>query len=125
MTRLKISVVILILLTGTGIFQNHWIEKNCNSLMELSTYAEKLYQNGSYEKSADITNQLQQKWQDFRKKASVFIRDNKLTDLDRLFVRTHYLAENENEELTSELTELYHLLELLKNSETPRITSVF
>ena len=35
------------------------------------------------------------------------------------------IAENESEELSSELTELYHLLELLKNSEIPKWTSVF
>ena len=39
MTRLKISIFIILLLTGTSIFSGAWIDKNCTSLMELSSYA--------------------------------------------------------------------------------------
>lgn len=125
MTRLKISIFIILLLTGTSIFSGAWIDKNCTSLMELSSYAEELFQNGDYEKAADITEQLQQEWEDFRKGASVLVRNNKLTELDRLFARIHHLTEEESDELPSELTELYHLLGLLNNGENPKITSVF
>lgn len=125
MTRLKIGIFIILLLTGTSIFQGWWIDKNCNSLMALTSDAEDFFLNGDSEKATEITEQLQHKWEDFRRGASVFVRNNKLTELDRLFARIHHLTEKESEELPSELTELYHLLELLKNGEIPRVTSVF
>lgn len=125
MTRLKISIIIILVLVGTSIFQGLWINEKCFSLMEQTIQAEDLFRNGDTAKSGEITAELQKKWEGFRVPASVFVRDNKLTELDRLIARVHHLAENESEELPSELTELYHLLELLKNSEIPRATSVF
>ena len=125
MTRLKISLFIISALIGTSIYQGVWISKECVSLMEQTTQAEDFFRSGNAEKSMDITAELQEKWEDFRKEASVFVRNDKLTELDRLVARVHHLAENESEELPSELTELYHLLDLLKNSEIPKWTSVF
>lgn len=125
MTRLKISIFIIAALIGTSIYQGIWVDRGCLSLMEQTAQAEDFFRSGDIGNSVDITAELQEKWEDFRKGASVFVRNNKLTELDRLFARVHHLAENESEELPSELTELYHLLELLKNSEIPRWTSVF
>ena len=125
MTRLKISLFIIAALIGTSIYQGVLVSKECVSLMEQTTQAEEFFRSGNTEKSVDITAELQEKWEDFRKGASVFVRNNKLTELDRLVARVHHLAENESEELASELSELYHLLDLLKNSEIPKWTSVF
>ncbi len=125
MTRLKISIIVILVLVGTSIFQSMWISKSCISLMNQTTQAEDLFRNGDTAKSEELTAELQKQWEKFRVPASVFVRNNKLTELDRLFARVHHLAENESEELPSELTELYHLLELLKNSEIPKVTSVF
>ncbi len=125
MTRLKISIFIILVLVGMSVFQSMWISKSCISLMNQTSQAEDLFRNGNTAKSEEITAELQKKWEKFRVPASVFVRNNKLTELDRLVARVHHLAENESEELPSELTELYHLLELLKNSEIPRVTSIF
>lgn len=125
MTRLKISIFVILVLVGMSVFQSMWISKSCISLMNQTSQAEDLFRNGNTAKSEEITAELQKKWESFRVSASVFVRNNKLTELDRLVARVHHLAENESEELPSELTELYHLLELLKNSEIPRVTSIF
>lgn len=125
MTRLKISIFIILVLVGMSVFQSMWISKSCISLMNQTSQAEDLFRNGNTAKSEEITAELQKKWKKFRVPASVFVRNNKLTELDRLIARVHHLAENESDELPSELTELYHLLELLKNSEIPRVTSIF
>lgn len=125
MTRLKISIFVILVLVGMSVFQSMWISKSCISLMNQTSQAEDLFRNGNTAKSEEITAELQKKWKKFRVPASVFVRNNKLTELDRLIARVHHLAENESDELPSELTELYHLLELLKNSEIPRVTSIF
>lgn len=124
MTRLKISLFIIAALIGTSVYQGNKLNNSCISLMEQTAQAEESFRSGDIGKSVDITDELQEKWEKFRKGASVFVRNNKLTELDRLVARIHHLAENESEELPSELSELYHLLELLKNSEIPQWTSV-
>lgn len=124
MTRLKISIFVILILTGVSIFSCVWIDKKCTSLMELANYAEELYKQGEAEKAIEVTEKLQKKWESFRIGATVFVRDNKLTEVDRLVARVRHLTENESEELLSELTELYHLLDLLKNGEMPKGTSV-
>ncbi len=124
MTRLKVSVFIILVLTGVSVFSSVWIDKECTNLMELSAYAEELYQQGNTDKATEVTKELQEKWEKFRVGATVFIRDNKLTDLDRIVARVRHLTENESEELLSELTELYHLLDLLKDSEIPKGSSL-
>ncbi|MBR3970151.1 MAG: DUF4363 family protein [Ruminococcus sp.] len=125
MTRLKISIVIILLLSAVSIFSGHRINSRCSALMELSSSAEEYFRSGNIEKAAELTEKLQQDWEKFRKEASVLVRNNKLTELDRLFARVHHLTEEESDELPSELTELYHLLDMLKKGETPHFTSVF
>lgn len=125
MTRLKISIIIILLLTAASIFSGYRVNSGCSALMELSSSAEEHFRSGNIEKAAELTEQLQQNWEKFRKEASVLVRNNKLTELDRLFARVHHLTEEESDELPSELTELYHLLDMLKKGEIPRFTSVF
>ena len=44
---------------------------------------------------------------------------------DRLCSRIEHLTENEEDEMAAELSELRHMLEMLKSGETPLVTSVF
>lgn len=125
MTRIKISAGIVCLLIGISIFSGIWINNKCKSLMELSSSAEELFSNDQKEQAIQLTRELETEWEKFRKKAIVLVHNNKLSEIDRLCARVRHLAENDSEELLSELTELKHLLELLKDGEIPKITSVF
>lgn len=117
MTRIKISIGILFLLIIVSIFSGYWINKSCRNLIELSSQAEEFFSQGDIKQTLEITEQLERKWKDFSSKAALFIRSNKLSDIDRLCARISSMAENESEELSVELTEFRHLVNLLRNAE--------
>lgn len=125
MTRIKISTAILCLLIAISIFSGIWINKKCKSLIELSSQAEEFFSSDEKEKAIEVTKRLETEWEDFRSVAAVLIQNNKLSEIDRICARIKHLAENDSEELLSELTELEHILDLLRNGEIPKINSIF
>lgn len=125
MTRIKTSITILCLLIAVSIFSGIWINGKCKSLIELSSQAEEIFSSDEKEKAIEITKRLETEWEDFRSVAAVLIQNNKLSEIDRICARIKHLAENDSEELLSELTELQHILDLLRNGEIPKINSIF
>ena len=67
---------------------------------------------------------LEEDWECFRKIAYILIKSDRLSEIDRISTRISYYAENERDELVPELIELHHILEQLRDSETPKITTV-
>lgn len=125
MTRIKISIAILCILIAVSIFSGIWINKKCRLLIELSSQAEEFFSSNEKEKAVEVTKQLETEWEDFRSGACVLVRNSKLSEIDRICARVKHLAENDSEELLSELTELEHILELLRCGEIPKLTSIF
>lgn len=125
MTRIKISIFIIILLILTSIFSGVWINSRCQSLIELSSQAEDLFSSDEKEKAIEITKKIETEWEDFRAGAAVLLQNNKLSEIDRTCARIKHLAENDSDELLSELTELENMLDLLRNGEIPKINSIF
>ena len=125
MTRIKISIAILCILIAISTFSGIWINGKCKSLMELSSQAEKLFSSDEKEKAIEVTKEIETEWENFRAGACVLVNNNKLADIDRICARVKHLAENDSEELLSELTELEHILDLLRCGEIPKITSIF
>lgn len=125
MTRVKISVTIIAILTAVNIFSGVWVNKRCSSMMDSASYTAELYSQGKYEDAAAQANDLCRDWESFRKGAAVLLHNNKLTEIDRLCARITELAESANDELPAELKEISRLLELLRNGEKPQINSIF
>lgn len=125
MTRIKISTAILCLLIAVSIFSGIWINGKCKSLIELSSQAEEFFSSDEKEKAIEVTKRLETEWEDFRSVAAVLIQNNKLSEIDRICARIKHLTENDSEELLAELTELEHILDLLRNGEIPKINSIF
>lgn len=124
MTRIKISIGILCLLIIMSIFSGIWIDNRCKKIIEsintVSSYAEKK----DIESAKTTVAELEKIWSDFRVKASIIIKNEKLSEIDRISSRISYLLKNKSDELDSELKELKSMIELLKNSEIPILTSV-
>ncbi len=125
MTRIKISAGIILLLILTSIFSGVWINNQCKSIISLSEQTGEIFSDGDKEKAMQIIEQIETKWENFRKTASMLIQNNKLSEIDRICARIKYLAQNDSEELLSELSELKNMLDLLRNGEIPKITSIF
>lgn len=125
MTRTKISIGIIVILILSSIFSGIWINNRCKSMIELSLQAGTLFSEGKKEQSVEVSRQIEADWENFRRYATVLIHNNKLAEIDRICARITHLAENNSEELTSELSELENMLDLLRNGEIPKVTSIF
>ena len=111
MTRIKLSLAILILLFGISFGSQIWIDSKCRSITSVIAQTEELIMNGNQSKAVESAKLLSGEWEDFRKFAGIFVRRNKLTEADRLCARVRSLAENDSEELLAELSELKKLIE--------------
>lgn len=124
MTRVKISVIILLTLFGASIFSCMWINRQCGNLLDGVRTLEELAENKDYSKAQKLAEDMDLQWEKFSSKAAVLIKYDRLTEIGRLFAKTEHLAANESPELLAELHELEHLLALMCRSETPFMTSV-
>lgn len=106
MTRLKISIVIIMLIVGISIFSGKWINGRCGELVGITDTAEEFFLNGETERAAEAAARLDAEWKKFRKGAAIFVHNNKLVELDRLCTRVKLLAENQSDDFIIELEEL-------------------
>lgn len=124
MTRIKISAGILLTLIAASIFSSFWIRSKCDSLLDTIETVIMYSENGDTENAVTAAHKLYDEWNKFRKGASVLVKNDKLSEIDRINARISFLIENGSDELDSEITELKIMIIFLKNGETPVLTSV-
>ena len=125
MTRVKISVGIILILAAVSVFSGIWVNSRCREMMSQTAQATELFLQGSSDEAVEAAQELQKEWESFRSVAAVLLHNDKLSEIDRLCARVTGLADSESEEFVSELTEIDHLLDMLRNGEIPRWNSVF
>lgn len=125
MTRVKISAAILGLLIVISYFSSTWVNHRCDAMLSDIADISRLAEEEMKEETVRRAKELSLEWEDFRTKASVLLKYDKLTETDRICSRIVNLAENDSEELQAELSELGDMLGLLRSGETPVLTSVF
>ncbi len=110
MTRIKLSITILILLFSVCFSSQIWINSKGGYIIDIASRTEEFLINGDKSKAVESAELLNGEWENFRRYAGIFIRRNKLTEIDRLCARVESLAENDSEELLAELAELKKLI---------------
>lgn len=125
MTRVKISVGILAALIAVGIFSCVWASNRCSRLIDSLENIRAAVSDENTEAAADKTEKFMDEWESFRNMASVMVKRDKLSEIDRIRSRIISLMENDSDELQSELSELINMIELLRDREIPVITSIF
>lgn len=122
MTRVKISAAIILLLIGLSVFSSSWVNSRCDVM--IAQLAEMREMTDKGEDARAFAQRINSQWEDFRGKASVLIKYDKIVEIDRLCSRIGELAEKDNAEFVAEISELCDMLEMLKSGETPLLTSV-
>ena len=125
MTRVKISAAIILLLVGISVFSSVWVNKKCDIMLSELTEMSRLSDKGDEAAVKEFAEVLNVQWEDFRSKASVLLKYEKLVEVDRLCSRIGELVGKDDAELEAELSELNDMLEMLKSGETPLLNSVF
>lgn len=124
MTRVRISLGVLLLLVVTSTFTSLWVNRRCGAMLDDINKLGIIAENGYSEELAGLAEKLNEEWESFRSRASVLVKYDKLVEIDRLCSRIVQLSDEDNEEFTAELAELRDMLEMLKSGETPQLSSV-
>lgn len=124
MTRIKISFGILSILIGLSIFFSVWINKKCNCMIDEISDIYQLLENGETSLATQHAEILDNMWNNFRKTATIMIKNNELTNIDCISAGIPYLIKNDNDESYARLIELQHMLTMIKENEVPTITRV-
>ncbi|MDE5619069.1 MAG: DUF4363 family protein [Ruminococcus sp.] len=124
MMRIKISTGILCLLVGVSIFFSIWINNRCSYMLDEISEIYELLDSGDTDKAVSSAKKLDDNWNSFRKKATIMIKNDELTDIDCISSGIPYLIENDSDEAHSRLIELRHMLEMLKGGEIPTLTRI-
>lgn len=124
MTRIKISAVILCALIIASIVSGVWIDSRCERMLGIIGEISRYVDENDTEKASAAAEKLSENWESFRKAASVLVKNDKLSEIDRINARIIFLLQNGSDELESEITELQSMIFLLKTGETPVLTSV-
>lgn len=125
MTRVKISVGIILVLAAVSVFSGIWVNGRCREMMSQTDQAAELFLQGNSDEAEKAAQELQKEWESFRSVAAVLLHNDKLLEIDRLCARATGLADSQSEEFVSELTEIKHLLDILRNGEIPKWNSIF
>ena len=125
MTRVKISAAVLFVLIALSSFAAVWVNRRCDEILRDINRMSAAAETGQTEVLAEGAEELNGKWERFRRRASFLLRYDKLVEADRLCSRITELSDTEDIELRAELAELHDMLEMMKSGETPRLTSVF
>lgn len=124
MTRIKISSGILCVLVGLSVFFAVWINNRCSYMLDEITAICRLLDEGETEQAVKRAEDLDNTWNGFRKKATVMLKNNELTEIDCISSGIPYLIENDNDESYARLMEFQHMLTMLKDGEVPTLTRV-
>lgn len=124
MMRIKISTGILCLLVGLSIFFGIWINSKCSYMLDEISEIYQLLDSGDTDRAISSSKKLDDDWNSFRKKATVMLKNNELTEIDCISSGIPYLISNNSDEAHSRLMEFQHMLEMLKGGETPTLTRI-
>ncbi len=125
MTRVKISICILLFLIGASVFSGVWTYNSCDDMLDsLRSTAERVAV-GDIDGAIEKAEEFSADWEDFRKKANAVVKSDKLSEADRIKSRIVHLIESGSDEIEAEISELISMLELLRDGEIPLITSIF
>lgn len=83
-----------------------------------------LLENGETSLATQHAEILDNMWNNFRKTATIMIKNNELTNIDCISAGIPYLIKNDNDESYARLIELQHMLTMIKENEVPTITRV-
>ncbi len=125
MVRIKISlgiVVAIIVLSVSGIFVLDY--KTDRVLKKLLEETRSYSDEGDNEKALEAADSLEKEWEEYHTYASIFVRNDKITNVQTSMSRLKPLIEKGNDELNAEFENAKSGLEWIIESEIPKLTNI-
>ena len=119
MTRVKISAAILLVLIIISIVSGIWVNKCCNEMIVKTSQIAQQSMNGDIAAAQNAAVMLENDWNSFNNIASVLLRNEKLTEAERIVSRIRLMTEFDEKEIIPQTSELIRLLDTLRKGEIP------
>ena len=119
MTRVKISAAILLVLIIISIVSGIWVNKCCNEMIVKTSQIAQQSMNGDTAAAQNAAVMLENDWNNFNNIASVLLRNEKLTEAERIVSRIRLMTEFDEKEIIPQTSELIRLLDTLRKGEIP------
>ena len=124
MTRVKISICLLLLLTAVSVFSGIWVNRRCSSLAEKAIAVCDAFEKNDVSAAVEAAVQLENEWEDMRVKASVLLKYDRLFEIDRIAAHASFITAERSEDVLPQMAELIHMLYILSENEIPYMNSV-
>lgn len=124
MVRIKISlgiVIAIIILSISGIFV---LDYKTDRVLELLNETRRYSDEGDDEMTLEAVERLEKEWEKYHTYASVFVRNDKITNVQTSMSRLKPLIEKDNDELNAEFENAKSGLEWIIESEIPKLTNI-
>ena len=125
MTRVKISAAILLILIAVSVISGMWVNKCCTDMIAKTSQIAEQSINGDTKAAQNTALLLENDWERFNSVASVLLRNEKLTEAERIVSRLRLMTEFDEKEVIPQTAELTELLDTLKMSEFPCPNTIF
>lgn len=119
MSRIITSVCLMLAISVYSVFAAFVIHNENDKLSQVVAEISMHNQNGDTEKTSAAAERLNDEWNKFEKKMSVFVRDDKLNIISSSVARIEPYVTEANDELEAELQNISRQLELLYRTELP------
>lgn len=124
MNRIKICAVLLGLITAGSVLSLIFMKNETERIIDILSETEQLVQAGEREKAMEMAKYLESRWEDYQSFASIFVRNEKISNVQTSMVRLYYMIEADSEELGGEFANTRSGLEWIVESEIPVISNI-
>lgn len=125
MARIKISLVIIILITVGSIFSTYAIQNKYHKLLTMIENTQALVENGKQEEAVTEADKIIEYWEKLHKGSNVIVRSDKIAEIHVTIARIKPHIVEENDELSAEFESLKEMIRWLYESEMPYPSNIF
>lgn len=125
MTRVKISAAILLILIAVSVISGIWVNKCCTEMIAETSEIAQHCMEGDIAAAQETAVMLENDWNSFNAIASVLLRNERLTEAERIVSRIGLMTGFDEKEVIPQTSELIKLLDTLRKGEIPCLNTIF
>lgn len=125
MARIRISLVIIMLITFGSILSTYVIRDKYSKLLTMVEHTQSLVEEGRRDEAIAEAERLMDYWGKLSNRSHFLVRSDKIADLNSSIARIKPYIEDESEELNAEIESVKGMIEWLYESEMPYPNNIF
>lgn len=124
MVRIKISLGIVAAIIVLSVFGIFLLDHKTDRIIELLDETRSYSDEENNEKAIESVEKLMNEWEKYHTYASIFVRNDKITNVETSMSRLKPLIEKDNDELNAEFENARSCLEWIIESEIPKWSNI-